>query len=88
MCGSKYDWGVYNEGTEEWEFPRYLVNNNVPGMEGSWNERDVAASPRLRLALIVRMLSARVWRRVLDVRAAQPLIRAAVQAGFDREMFE
>lgn len=82
MCGSKYDWGRFDEDSQEWEFPRY-IRGGQPTRESELNPERWYGSP-----IIVLMRSARIWARTLRVRSpeAQEAIRAAVLAGFEEEL--
>lgn len=84
MCGSKYDCGRFNEQTQEWEFPRYLLNSNPAD---KWlNEKPRYPRGPLTERLSVHMWSARVWAGKLAFRAALPEISAAFAGGFVAEM--
>lgn len=51
MCGSKYDWGRFNERTQEWEFPRYDPDGFPPIIVVMRSSRRWASNMAFRAAL-------------------------------------
>lgn len=83
MCGSKYDWGVFDEDDETWEFPRYTRGGKPVQsselVQHSWDA-----------PLVVVMRSARRWARALRISRSitewMPVIHEAFAMGFAEEL--